>query len=149
MVFLKTLKSKKNSPLLEYIVDYLNKNLDKDNVNSKRILGISNILFSSDELKTKDFERLIIELESFNSFTFSTFYKVSENEEMNFEKFIYAMTLLKKFLLRELKEDLVDYKIYVDSIEREVIPRIEAYEYVGNNFLDIKPTGREYGLLLD
>lgn len=59
-------------------------------------------------------------------------------------------------LLKQIKEEVL---YYIDPktpknfsgyiLERQVSPPLEAFERVGNNKLNIKPSGRDYGLLFE
>jgi|SRR6218665_1774868 len=59
-------------------------------------------------------------------------------------------------LLKQIKEEVLYYinpntpKHFSGYIlERQVSPPLEAFERVGNNKLNIKPSGRDYGLLFE
>lgn len=68
------------------------------------------------------------------------------NEKQLF-KIIETLSKFKEELLNRLTEktQAIDF----GKLERNVSPPLEAYEYIGNNKLDIKPSGRSYGLLFE
>ncbi|RZJ46461.1 MAG: hypothetical protein EOO19_10335 [Chryseobacterium sp.] len=53
----------------------------------------------------------------------------------------------EKFISNLSNSEHVDEPI--KKLERKVSPSLEAYEYVGNNKLDIDPSERSYGLLFE
>jgi len=63
---------------------------------------------------------------------------------------VMTLSVFKSAFIRKLINGK-DNKKYMDfgSLEKKASPPVEAYEYVGNNKLDISPTNRSHGLLFE
>lgn len=58
------------------------------------------------------------------------------------------LTLIKNEIITYLKNKKTDFSEQ-NILKRRVSPPLEAFQSVGHNNLDIKPTGRDYGLLFE
>ena len=47
------------------------------------------------------------------------------------------------------KDAEINWQEKAETIERKIIPSMEAYEYVGHNYLNIKPTANSSGILFE
>lgn len=100
-------------------------------------------IHNSEELKLK----LKQQVHDFSFYDINNFTQETEKGEVLFKK----MVVLSRF-----KEELMNYlsdqkknNIKFGKIERKVSPPIQAYNYTGNNKLDINPSKRSYGLLFE
>ncbi len=91
-------------------------------------------------------------IEEFENFSFSDLnnYKYDNNDINTVYKLIIVLSLFKSELIKLLstiREKRL--KKNYGALKRKVSPPLEAYDYVGNNKLDIEPTDLEYGLLFE
>lgn len=83
-----------------------------------------------------------------NSFSFfdqnNVYYKKTED----IFDVLSMLTLIKNEIITYLKNKKVDFSNQT-ILKRRTSPPLEAFRSVGHNNLDIKPTGRDYGLLFE
>lgn len=101
--------------------------------------------YALEDKETK--QELVEEIEKFSLYDMSNYegYEVTAIPGL-----IMVLSIFKPEFVRKLTSDS-DNKRYMDfgGLKRKVSPPVEAYEYVGNNKLDITPTHRSYGLLFE
>ncbi|MFC0604579.1 hypothetical protein [Winogradskyella pulchriflava] len=131
--------------LIDYILkeDLVNKfdlNTIKDSANS-----FYENFYASKHRKTK--QKLVEEIEKFSLYDMSNY---NGYETAIIPNLIMVLSIFKPEFVRKLTSNS-DNKKYMDfgGLKRKVSPPVEAYEYVGNNKLDISPTHRSYGLLFE
>lgn len=99
-----------------------------------------------DKLENDQKTKLKEEFENFSFFDFNNF---SDDTQKTEELFKLMVTLSK------VKEEMIVYlsehkrKINFGKVERKVSPSLEAYDYTGNNKLNISNSKKSYGLLFE
>lgn len=138
-----------SSQIMNKLFDYI---LKEDLVNKFDLNIIKNSansfyeeFYASEDLTTK--QGLVAEIEEFS------LYDMSNYEGYNtgiIPSLIMVLSIFKPEFVRKLTLNS-DNKKYMDfgGLKRKVSPPVEAYEYIGNNKLDISPTHRSYGLLFE
>lgn len=104
-----------------------------------------NKFYASKSKETK--KELILEIEKFSIYDTSNY---EGFDSKTISGLIIVLSIFKPEFVRKLALN-TNNKRYMDfgELKRKVSPPIEAYEYVGNNKLDITPTHRSYGLLFE
>ncbi|REE24714.1 hypothetical protein DFQ09_10318 [Winogradskyella pacifica] len=128
------------------IFDYI---IEKELVNNFDLISIKNSAkdFYEDFYASKDRsvkKQIVSQIEKFSLYDMSNYeaYQASVIPGL-----IMAISIFKPALVRELTSRDNKRYMHFGDLKREVSPPIEAYEYVGNNKLDITPTHKSYGLL--
>ena len=94
-----------------------------------------------------DKKKLVEEIEKFSLYDLSNY----DSADIKIvSKLIMTLSVFKSEFVRLLTLGSGN-KRYMDfgGLSRKVSPPVEAYEYMGNNKLDINPTHRSYGLLFE
>ena len=83
-----------------------------------------------------------------NNFSFFDQNNVKYKKTEDVYDILSLLTLIKNEIITYLNNKKTDFSKQ-NILRRRVSPPLEAFKSVGHNNLDIKPTGRDYGLLFE
>lgn len=137
-----------DNTLLRGIYDFVSRNLNFDSNENEVELEAKNYIDGvvfSDALTKENFVQNLNDISFYDISIFNT-QKVNENlfDEMN------LLDRFKVALIKLLSETGVAFRTYISKpLQRKISPSLSAYDYVGNNELDIVQSNRSYGLLFE